>query len=531
MVCWHIKSQDYLSLTWKSIVVTSSAFLLGPTAIYLYSIHLIISFKLRSHDAPTSAYRMTEILNKASFLASRAKLGEIFFESIPQFLTQILMTSGKGESGVRELTFLQRVSVMSSAISIAFGVSKFGVREGGSYFSKNHSKMTSYLVLIIFGLSEIAFCGGLCRFSFAFKIGETYPIPILIPFVAVSSGLSLAPIVSDHFDFRRAEVFLLIIKLCVWITIIGIFFSQWHQIDRVQDLINNNSIIIFFVTMTMTSVVNFSLGFFIYRHRASLKAYTWMDLFLKKVASSLQKLANSLTVRINSETDKSKLSHESLTASDYSEKHTSEKIQNKDVPWQEEATISKVTKPFQLTSRTQTLKRCCSWGILLVSFLLPVFSAIIALFMSRVIEQPGYHAEFYHDCIYKKSNFTGFPVVSASENMTKGSICVHNRSPLEMVKIGKVFARQIQGNTSLDTLLFVDKLNYKGIFPQDNIEALESPFLEPLCNGTEKNLIYCKQYGLNVGISKACSKPSQHNFFGGLRKKKNSQHRRKLVKQ
>ena len=75
--------------------------------------------------------KTTDILERALLFASRAKLGEIFFESIPQFLTQLMMTSAKGQGGIRELTLLQMISVMTSAINIAFGISKFVIDSRG----------------------------------------------------------------------------------------------------------------------------------------------------------------------------------------------------------------------------------------------------------------------------------------------------------------------------------------------------------------------------------------------------------------
>ena len=478
----------------------------------MFSINLIILFKLGSQDALTSASDITKILNKASFFASRAKLGEMFFESIPQFLTQVLMTSGKGDSGIRELTPLQKVSVVSSAVTIAFGVSKYGLHEDGNFLSRNHSKISSYLILFIYALSEIAFCGGLCRFSFAMKIGNTYPMPILIPFVTVSSGLALATLVSDLFRLKHREAFILTTKIGVWICIVGIFFQQAVS-NRIQDLKTNNSIITFFVTMTITSMVNFTLGFFIHRRRTDLTIYKRSDFLVQKSVSFLRKVIDKVVVLSLSESDKTKNCHDisirhgknDSAVLGLSEKDidNTEQIQNNDAP-KRKAVDSVITSLFQFASRNQTRKRWCSRGVLLITLFLPVFSAIIALFTYPLMEKQGYHVKFYHDCIKDNSDSTGFPVVSASEYSKKGSICVYERSTVEMVNIGKVIARQIRGDTNSEAIYFVDNLSYEGIFAGENINALESPFLQPTCNGTEKNLMHCKQYGLNVGLSTDC---------------------------
>ena len=62
-------------------------------------------------------------LNRAYLFASQSKLAEIFFESVPQLLTQLSMTCAKGEEGTRKLSDWQKLSVIGSAITIALGIS------------------------------------------------------------------------------------------------------------------------------------------------------------------------------------------------------------------------------------------------------------------------------------------------------------------------------------------------------------------------------------------------------------------------
>ena len=60
--------------------------------------------------------------------------------------------------------------------------------------SKFHTKLSSQLVITLLVSSEIAFCGGICSFSFAFTMGDN-EIPVIatvIPFLAISSILSIA---------------------------------------------------------------------------------------------------------------------------------------------------------------------------------------------------------------------------------------------------------------------------------------------------------------------------------------------------
>ena len=105
---------------------------------------LIIAFKSKLAPPSMTESKTTDILERALLFASRAKLGEIFFESIPQFLTQLMMTSAKGQGGIRELTLLQMISVMTSAINIAFGISKFVIDSRGQGRRRNYFFLIKY---------------------------------------------------------------------------------------------------------------------------------------------------------------------------------------------------------------------------------------------------------------------------------------------------------------------------------------------------------------------------------------------------
>ena len=109
-----------------------------------------MAFKLNLGTAPNSEEQLLQIIGSVSLAAGRARLCEIFFESIPQFLTQLLMTSAKGTDGVRDLTNLQTLSVVSSAISIAFGISKYAIEKRETFVSRIHSEMASQLTLILY---------------------------------------------------------------------------------------------------------------------------------------------------------------------------------------------------------------------------------------------------------------------------------------------------------------------------------------------------------------------------------------------
>ena len=508
-VCRHIGTQDYLPPVWKCVIVVSSAFLLGPTTIHFYSIIVILSSKLNLHEASFSEWKMKQNLEAALLFASRAKLGEIFFESFPQFLTQVMMTSGKGERGVRELTYWQKMSVLTSAATIALGISNFGVRISGAYLSRKHKKMTSHLVLAIFSLSEVAFCGGLCRFSFALKVGGTSALAMLIPFIALSSALSMAPIICYLFQWTHGEVFFLTPKLCLWAIVAGLFFfTQATVTEPLQDLTHNNSFVTFVVTMTLTSIINFTLGFFIHKQRTDFHVYQWVDAILKK-------MVDTLTEPCTSETECRAIHTESDQVEESTEDSSNKEVQIKSQKTSKvETGIShKTSHPSMDNLRSRARERFCSMTVvrlatpLLIIFLLSF--AVIALFFYPLdVPQEGYCVEFYCDCISKRSDLQGFPVVSACNDSLKGSICVKNRTPLELVQISKVIAKQIR----YEELLLVGISDYNGKFDMENIKSLQKPILQPICTGEESNLIFCKHYGLNVRLKEECYEGT-HRLF------------------
>ena len=77
-------------------------------------------------------------MKRVLLFTSRAKMGEIFLESIPQFLTQLAMTSAKGQEGLKQLSSLQMVSVATSVIAIALGVSQYVIDGKKDFMSLHH---------------------------------------------------------------------------------------------------------------------------------------------------------------------------------------------------------------------------------------------------------------------------------------------------------------------------------------------------------------------------------------------------------
>jgi hypothetical protein len=88
-----------------------------------------------------------DVVAKAITFASLTKLAELFFESLPQFGTQLLMTSAKGEGGLRALSWYQMASVVGSAVTVGCGVANYVVSSRGVFLLRNHRYFTSMIVI------------------------------------------------------------------------------------------------------------------------------------------------------------------------------------------------------------------------------------------------------------------------------------------------------------------------------------------------------------------------------------------------
>ena len=279
ILTYHIGCRNFIPRPWRFFIILSAFLFLGPTMVYAYSIFLIVSYKLNWQSAPSTEDETRRIINRALDAAFQCKLAEILVESLPQFLTQILMISAKGNEGERVFTWIQWVSVIFSALNIVFGISIYVLNNQGRYMSKIHTQLASSLVIELLVSSEIAFCGGISSFSFAFTMGDN-EIPVIatvIPFLAFSSVLSIAPIISDKCRWRFEPHFFLIQKLCIWISIAGLFFTRGSLVQAFRALEINESYNVFLVTMTFTSIVNFTLGFQLREKETTFFLYAWIN--------------------------------------------------------------------------------------------------------------------------------------------------------------------------------------------------------------------------------------------------------------
>ena len=271
----RLKDQDYLSSAWKSAIAISAFLMLGPTMIYVFGLCLIHSYESRWHFILRRQRRKRDViagdncqlqhdqhqhhprvkdellflkatLKRANSFASESRLCEIFFESVPQLLTQLSMTCAKGQEGVKRLSTWQLLSVGGSALTIALGIScavvergvgwgrvqregveedvgneKAGTnakdgkkmsssRQRSMFYSENHCRLTTRVIIAIFALSEIAFYGAFARFSFTFNSFERH---------------------SFAFNVMRIAFYYLAMVICFGILVQGGIHSQANTFD------------------------------------------------------------------------------------------------------------------------------------------------------------------------------------------------------------------------------------------------------------------------------------------------------------
>ena len=508
VVSYNIRKQDYLPSVWKWLVVVASAALLGPTMFYCFGLVLIISFKRNLLRAPLTESQLMGIIERTSAAACQAKLAEIFFESIPQFLTQLLMTSAKGREGVKGMTSLQLLSVVSSSCAISFGISKHILDCQGAYVSRKHSKMASRLVFIFFIISEIAFCGGICRFAFAF-LGRSHSlyIAIMIPFIAVSSFLALAPMIMKKFQSRVVAFIFLIYKLFIWVSIVGVAIYQAISSGLVQALIYSNCMIIFVTTMTLTCPVNFVSGYLIHKRKTSLRLYTWFDLLLTKIAGALTErnwFEASVIEEMNTreadvgdievlELSELKTDLDKLTAADknavakmvqdllgrnrgqQSINHSQTEAINfsknccpnsrsssscstiitdsmpsimigSQIPSEDTISVepSKPKNEEDKTSRPTFKGKVCGDFATPLTIITVLGAILLTLFLCPLeLKTNEYHVEFYKECITDQKD-GGFPVVSDTNTSQRGFICIEERPPIDILRIAVIVAKQLK---------------------------------------------------------------------------------------
>ena len=120
---------------------------------------------------------MNTLILQVQALTARAKLMELLLESIPQFLTQFLAVSAKGgPNGYKEFTTFQMISVMTSVLSICYGVAK------NSHKEIKILPLAYELVSFAFILSEVVLIALFSRFTFSnpfasydFTISTSFP--------------------------------------------------------------------------------------------------------------------------------------------------------------------------------------------------------------------------------------------------------------------------------------------------------------------------------------------------------------------
>ena len=543
IVSCNISRLDFLSLTWKLLIVLSSALLLGPTMIYLYCIVLIASFKLKLSAAPATVMLLRRQVDRALSFAGQSKLSEILVESLPQLMTQLVMLSAKGNDGSRVLSPVQRLSVFSSAITILLGTSKYVIDANGEYVSKVHLKLTSRLIIILLLVSELCFCGGICMFSFAFP-GRYRHIAFTIPFLLISTNLGIVSLMQSSRCKRCKTIFRLATKLCVWAYIIVIFFESVHKSFHLLDC--NNSKYVFIITMSFFMVFDVTMEYVVQHQGINSKLYTWVNTLLVATISNMAEsgshsLENQNTIltqnpemtessasgqnyeymsNISDVTDvevamsnkktyydnkaMNDASASAITGSSGGTTDTTESVFTISDEVAEQSSEAAMTTNDERPQNRGPMNRrhlfcncCCPF---IICFFL--FGALCAILFHPL----NFKAEPYR---LELVNYGagGFPVVLNKEGSAKGSICVKGMSAERIVRIGLVIARQ--RSVLANRRHLIGELSYP-----KNLEAnLKYPFLYPTCTGEENHLIECEQYGLGVAIPDNCFEGNSRLYF------------------
>ena len=363
------------------------------------------------------------------------------------------------------------MSVLSSATVIALGISKSGLRNGSSFLSRSHRKMVSQIILILFVLSEIAFVGGLSRFSFAIKFADIYPFSILTAFAALASGLSMIPIVSNRMQFSYVEFWLFFSKLAIWTTILSIYCSVGSFQESSSALVTNGAYDLFFTTMTFSSVVNFTFGFFLLRHKTNFILYDWIEQILvliigvlnEKVLTDLDKttvdqasgknieqvdtcdverVESMITISdqssriavvdpdVEADVSQNEIQLDQAEVLDASRSDLSPSIDIQVFSVLSEEQLNKAPSKEELE---ETEKKSTSFFLPLSTFV--ILLAILSVFFMCPLKLPEvYHVQLYPDCKMQR----GFPIVSASKETIGGSICIDGKEPMDIFRIAQV---------------------------------------------------------------------------------------------
>jgi hypothetical protein len=104
-VILNVRKQNYLPKGWKWVIALTSLLMLGPAMTHVYAIGAICAHLRNPTKFNESATK--QIVKQAALFASMTRFAEIFGESIPQFSTQLVMTSAMGIEGFLEMPPLQ----------------------------------------------------------------------------------------------------------------------------------------------------------------------------------------------------------------------------------------------------------------------------------------------------------------------------------------------------------------------------------------------------------------------------------------
>ena len=483
---------------------------------------------------------MEHIIARAMVLANQLLLAQIYFESVPQFLTQLVMASAEAEEGQREMSSLQIVSICGSAFTTVFGLSMFMTTEEScdgtgncdekkkvnrgcpnenlsrDYYSRSHLPLTSRIIIVTLTSSALAFYGGVARFSFAFP--KPYFVLFFIAFCfffyALFQRQQLEKEIQQSNKDNHTEdiakwskvipITFAVLQIVTFISIITTLFLIGYK-KCLQELKTNGSLTFFFFTITLSFIVNVTLGYVVFGYGLKGKCFKWTDALLIKLGKvAINAISQVIQIPALAE-EKEKSQVYLIYSSNCSIETAIENVQYEE--GEARAPESCETNPIRKASQFSkmeenmihnNLKSCLFGTVLPVAIKVLVLSIITTLlvFLGNY-EYFGFHVQFQ-----SKFDLQGHPLVSFSQFSQKGSICIIDRNDKEITDILRVVVKNVTMESAVTHERTV--MVFHNVSSVNEEVAFKNIFLHPNCRGDEMNLTDCSHKGLGVGIPLDC---------------------------
>ena len=213
-----------ISVEWRVAIIIGALFGMAPNLCYCYILGLSFLSKPTSSGALTP--KVDAAIVRCFRLASVAKLGQVFFESLPQIITQTLFASLHGfNEGVENMAGLQRVSVLGSLVAISCAVANYLYERRlclpvNVFIHPLYHSVSSAISIAIFCASELCVMAAFCRMANFCGVCLSTQIAPLVVITAGGFCLLFLFCKPEHDWARRFCVFISI-KGSAWFLAVG----------------------------------------------------------------------------------------------------------------------------------------------------------------------------------------------------------------------------------------------------------------------------------------------------------------------